>query len=45
VLVASTDNIIRSKPAADRAKDRDVLPQMRLDFQQARERQNRGREL
>jgi hypothetical protein len=41
-LVASSEDIIRSKTAADRAKDRDVLPQMRLDFEQAREREAPG---
>jgi hypothetical protein len=33
VLVASADDIIRSKTAAGRAKDLDVLPQMRIDFE------------
>jgi hypothetical protein len=35
VLVASADDIIRSKTAANRSKDLDVLPQMQIDFQRA----------
>jgi hypothetical protein len=45
VLVASADDIIRSKTAANRSKDLDVLPQMRIDFQRALEREQPGLEL
>lgn len=40
--VASADDILRSKMAADRAKDRDVLQQMRSDFERTREIGGRG---
>lgn len=43
-LVASSDDIIRSKTVANRTKDRDVLPQMRLDFERAAEREGPGLE-
>lgn len=42
--VASAEDILRSKMAADRAKDRDVLPQMQVDFERARELEGRGRD-
>jgi hypothetical protein len=45
VLVASADDIIRSKTAANRSKDLDVLPQMQIDFQRAFEREQPGLEL
>ena len=45
MLVASADDIIRSKTAAHRSKDLDVLPQMRVDFQHALEHKQPGHEL
>lgn len=44
-LVASADDILRSKTAADRAKDRDVLPQMQADFERTRALGGRSPEL
>jgi hypothetical protein len=44
VLVASAEDIVRSKTAANRSKDLDVLPQMQIDFQRALEHDQPGLE-